>query len=112
MKAMARAKVRSSPRARPSRSRRGSRPTGLNVGTKLVHRVEDILKSRGGPVSRNEIMRALAANGHGLTRPRLNAALSHLDRYGVIEDGGPDGVVWLGRPSRALVERFLRSRKK
>lgn len=78
--------------------------------TDLVLRVEALLQAQGGPVSRNELLRALARSRHAVTRPRLNAALAVLDRYGVIHDGGREGVVWLGRPSLAVLERLARAR--
>lgn len=81
-----------------------------NVTTDLVFRVEGLLRAAGGPLSRNELLRALARSRHSVARPRLNAALAVLDRYGVIHDGGRDGVVWLGRPSLAVLERLARAK--
>jgi len=81
-----------------------------NVTLDLVDRVETLLKRSQQPMSRSELLRRLAAQGHATKRDRLNAALAHLARHGVVHDAGPEGVVWLGRPSLRALERLARAR--
>lgn len=76
----------------------------------LVDRVEQILRDEGAPMSRSEILRRLADAGHSTKRDRLNAAIAHLSKHLVVHDGAGDGVVWLGRPSLALLERLARAK--
>lgn len=76
----------------------------------LIDRVEAILIADGGPMSRSAILRGLANAGHSTKRDRLNAAISHLAKHLVIHDGGGEGVVWLGRPTLALLERLARAK--
>lgn len=76
----------------------------------LVDRVEAILREESAPLSRNAILRRLAESGHSTKRDRLNAAIRHLSKHLVVHDGGVDGVVWLGRPNFALLERLARAK--
>ena len=76
----------------------------------LVDRVEAILRDEGGPLSRNVLLRRLANGGHSTKRDRLNAAIAHLSKHLVVHDAGRDGVVWLGRPNFALLERLARAK--
>jgi hypothetical protein len=82
----------------------------LTITVGLVDRVEAILREDGGPLSRNVLLRRLAEQGHSTKRDRLNAAISHLSKHLIVHDGGADGVVWLGRPSFALLERLARAK--
>ncbi|MFA5860330.1 MAG: hypothetical protein WDA16_01410 [Candidatus Thermoplasmatota archaeon] len=82
----------------------------LTITLDLVDRVEAILRDESGPLSRNVILRRLASNGHSTKRDRLNAAISHLSKHLVVHDGGTQGVVWLGRPTLALLERLARAK--
>lgn len=87
-----------------------ARRRAQNVTLDLVDRVETILRRAQSPLSRNEILRRLARQGHATKRDRLNAALTHLSKHLVVHDAGRDGVVWLGRPSLRALERLARAR--
>lgn len=76
----------------------------------LVDRVETVLRDEAAPMSRSAILRHLANAGHSTKRDRLNAAIAHLSKHLVVHDGGSEGVVWLGRPNLALLERLARAR--
>lgn len=78
----------------------------MTITLDLVDRVESMLKAEGGPMSRNAILRRLAAEGHSTKRDRLNAAIAHLAKHQVVHDAKREGAVWLGRPSLALLERL------
>lgn len=84
--------------------------TPITITIDLVDHVEAIVRKEGRALSRNAILRELAAQGHSTKRDRLNAAIAHLEKHLVVHDGGPDGVVWLGRPSLALLERLARAK--
>ncbi len=81
-----------------------------NVTLALVDRVERILRETQSPWSRRALLRRLAEEGHATTRPRLNAALAHLERHHVVHDAGPEGIVWLGAPSLRALERLARAK--
>lgn len=76
----------------------------------LVDRVEEILREEHGPMSRGAILLRLANEGHSTKRDRLNTAIAHLSKHLVVHDGANDGVVWLGRPNLALLERLARAK--
>ncbi|MHB8606025.1 MAG: hypothetical protein ACYDCK_12305 [Thermoplasmatota archaeon] len=82
----------------------------MTITVDLVDRVEAILREERAPMSRNAVLHRLAEEGHSTKRDRLNAAIAHLSKHLVVYDGGSEGVVWLGRPSFALLERLARAK--
>lgn len=76
----------------------------------LVDRVEQILRDEAAPMSRSAILRRLANEGHSTKRDRLNTAIAHLSKHLVVHDGAGEGIVWLGRPNLALLERLARAK--
>ena len=80
---------------------------GANPTLETIEYVRAILRSAEAPISRNEILRKLAAWGHSTTRQTLNAAIGFLGADGNVAEGSK-GVLWLSEPSPKLA-RVLRN---
>jgi hypothetical protein len=87
-----------------------AREPTMTITLDLVDRVEMVLREERAPMSRSAILRRLANDGHSTKRDRLNAAIAHLSKHLVVHDGEKEGVVWLGRPNLALLERLARAK--
>ncbi len=71
----------------------------MNLSTVIA--VEHVLRADGGPLSRNEILRRLSADGRSTTRQKLNAVLAYLGSHGLTREGSK-GVQWIAHRSPKL----------
>jgi hypothetical protein len=76
---------------------------GANPTLETIEYVRAILRAAETPISRNEILRKLAAWGHSTTRRTLNAAIAFLGADGNVAEGSK-GLIWLSEPSAKLAE--------
>jgi hypothetical protein len=76
---------------------------GANPTLETIEYVRAILRAPETPISRNEVLRMLAAWGHSTTRRTLNAAIAFLGADGNVAEGSK-GLIWLSEPSAKLVE--------
>jgi hypothetical protein len=76
---------------------------GANPTLETIEYVRAILRAAETPVSRNEVLRTLAAWGHSTTRQTLNAAIAFLGADGNVAEGSK-GLLWLNEPSPKLAE--------
>lgn len=76
---------------------------GANPTLETIEYVRAILRNAEAPISRNEVLRKLAAWEHSTTRQTLNAAIAFLGADGNVAEGSK-GLIWLGEPSAKLVE--------
>lgn len=72
-----------------------------DVYLSTVELVGGLLEHASVPVSRNWLLARLKAEGHSTTRQRLNRALSHYARLGVVVEGSK-GVQWTYSDSASL----------
>ena len=76
---------------------------GANPTLETIEYIRAILRAAETPISRNEILRKLAAWGHSTTRQTLNAAIAFLGADGNVAEGSK-GVLWLSEPSPKLTQ--------
>jgi hypothetical protein len=76
---------------------------GANPTLETMEYVRAILRTAETPISRNEVLRKLAAWGHSTTRRTLNAAIAFLGADGNVAEGSK-GLLWLSEPSPKLAE--------
>jgi len=81
-------------------------PADVRLSTVLV--VEHVLRTRGEPVSRNEILRRLAARSRSTTRQKLNAVLRYLEAHGLVAEGSK-GVQWVASHNPRLLAAIAAS---
>jgi len=67
---------------------------GANPTLESIEYVRAILRTAELPVSRNEILRTLAAWSHSMSRQSLNAAINFLAADGSVAEGSK-GLVWV-----------------
>ena len=72
-----------------------------DITLSTAEEVRHLLEKAGVPVSRNWLLRELAASGHSTTRPRLNRALSFYLKLGVAVEGSK-GLQWTHSDSPSL----------
>ena len=72
-----------------------------DVYLSTVELVGELLEHASVPVSRNWLLARLKAAGHSTTRQRLNRALGHYARLGVVVEGSK-GVQWTYSDSESL----------
>lgn len=72
-----------------------------DVYLSTVELVGELLERASIPVSRNWLLARLKAEGHSTTRQRLNRALGHYARLGVVVEGSK-GVQWTYSDSASL----------
>ncbi len=72
----------------------------MNLRTVIA--VERVLRTDGGPLSRNEILRRLSADGRSTTRQKLNAVLAYLESHDLTDEGSK-GVQWIAHGSPRLL---------
>lgn len=82
-------------------------PTGVTLATADAVRV--VLQEAGEPLSRGQILRAMAARHRSMNRPKLNRVIAYWERLGLLVVGS-EGVQWTGVPSAQLLERLARAR--
>jgi len=73
-----------------------------NVTLSTVIAVEHVLRTDAGPLSRNELLRRLSADGRSTTRQKLNAVLAYLGSHGLTGEGSK-GLQWIAPRSPRLV---------
>lgn len=66
-----------------------------------VELIGEVLERASVPVSRNWVLDQLKTQGHSTTRQRLNRALNHYARLGVVVEGSK-GVQWTYSDSKSL----------
>jgi hypothetical protein len=76
---------------------------GANPTLETIEYVRAILRAAETPISRNEVLRRLAAWRHSTTRQTLNAAIAFLGADGNVAEGSK-GLIWLSEPSAKLAE--------
>lgn len=67
---------------------------GANPTLRTLEYIRAILRRADGPISRNEVLRQLAAWGHATTRKSLNAAIRFLAVDGSVAEGSK-GLIWV-----------------
>jgi hypothetical protein len=83
---------------------------GANPTLETIEYVRAILRQAELPVSRNAILRELAAWNHSTTRKSLNAALEFLGADGNVAEGSK-GLIWVPEASGSLLEAIRQSRR-
>ena len=83
---------------------------GANPTLETIEYVRTILRQAEVPVSRNAILRELAAWNHSTTRKSLNAALRFLGADGNVAEGSK-GLIWVPEASGSLLEAIRQSRR-
>ncbi len=71
--------------------------------------VRRVLVDAGGPISKGQILRDLAARHRSMNRPKLNRVIRYWEQLGLLVVGS-DGVQWTGMPSAAVLDRLGRAR--
>lgn len=82
-------------------------PAGVTLAT--ADAVRTVLEGADQPLSRGQILRALAAKHRSMTRPKLNGVIAYWESLGLLVVGS-EGVQWTGVPSAALLDRLARAR--
>lgn len=81
---------------------------GANPTLETIEYVRAVLRAAEVPISRNEVLRKLAAWGHSTTRQTLNATIAFLGADGNVAEGSK-GLIWLSEPSPKLAEALRRA---
>lgn len=79
-----------------------SRP-GANPTLETIEYIRTALRESDGPISRNQLLAALARWGHSTTRQSLNATIAFLGADGSVAEGSK-GLIWVPPASIPLVE--------
>lgn len=82
---------------------------GANPTLESIEYVRAILRAAEEPVSRNDILRVLAAWSHSTTRQSLNATIDFLAADGYVVEGSK-GLVWVPEASPSLARAISRAR--
>ena len=83
---------------------------GANPTLQSIEYVRAILRSAEEPISRNDILRALSAWSHSMSRQSLNAVLRFLAADGTIAEGSK-GLIWVPRSSPSLMAAISEGRR-
>lgn len=84
---------------------------GANPGLQLIEYIDMILDEAEEPLSRNDILRQLAAWKHGTSRETLNAALQYQMHLSLIYEG-TKGIQRVRPAQGSVLETILRKRRK
>lgn len=89
----------------------GQRTTSApDVYLSTVELIGATLQRASVPVSRNWLLVQLSRKGHSTTRQRLNRALGHYSRLGVVVEGSK-GIQWTHSDSESLRRASVLGRK-
>ena len=83
---------------------------GANPTLESIEYVRAILRSAEEPISRNEILRTLAAWSHSMSRQSLNAVLHFLAADGTIAEGSK-GLIWVPLANPNLMTAISKGRR-
>jgi hypothetical protein len=82
---------------------------GANSTLELTEYIRSILRNSEQPVSRNEILMALAAWSHATNRQSLNVVIEFLEANGLVAEG-EKGLIWVHEASARLA-RIIEDRR-
>lgn len=84
---------------------------GANPTLKTIEQIRMILRSAGGPVSRNQILARLSSSGHGTSRQALNVTIEFLAADGLVIEGSK-GLQWVPQAEGSILETIRKKRKR